>query len=50
MEGYGLDHHDQEPNVPEHYERCCDCMQEYFGVPARLRKRPRIQSNNESSE
>jgi len=47
MEGHGLNHHDLEPkNVPEHIERCCDCTDELFGMPASKRGRPRP-SNSE---
>jgi len=42
MEGHGANHHDSEPkNVPEHIGRCCDCLDEYFGMPVSKRTRPR---------
>jgi len=33
--------HHLEPNVPEHQDRCCDCTDELFGMPAKKRHRPR---------
>lgn len=42
MEGHGLNHHDQsKKNIPEHIDRCCDCTDELFGMPAKNRGRPR---------
>lgn len=42
MIGHGADHHDSEPkNVPEHIDRCCDCTDELFGMPAANRSRSR---------